>query len=192
MRKILALGLAIAGLFMTAEATAEPTEPPCPDLPAIGTQYICPFLQAGKQIWINGVLFIIRSDGQGCFRVVGHSHNPCQAILEPLCFIAKSDDGELGPVTINLALGSPTTTLTGIPGTNRVFPASLEINLNISATGNALNGTFTSNGPLTLRGSDIVGVPLKNVTVTAVGPVTLTNKEGESIELRSDEVVLNP
>ena len=189
MRKILALGLAIAGLFMTAEAIAEPTGPPCPDLPPIGTQYQCGFLQAGKEIVVNGIRFRVSTDGQGCFVVIGHNHNPCEAILAPTCFIAKSDDGELGTVTINLAPGSAPTTLRGNAGTNRLLPANLQINLNVTVTVSSLPGTFR--GSLTLTTSGIEELPLSNVALDAQTTI-LTNEEGESLELTSESVVLNP
>lgn len=184
MRKLFMTLLAATGLFAAAQASAQ-----CPDLPPIGTPYTCYFVNGGKVVVTPGGPVPSNSTGSATVYVVGHNTNPCEAILSPEQF-GSTGQGRLGTLSSSLAPGSPVSRLTGNNAT--LFPASLELNLNLQVTASSLNGTFTSQGPLKLRASNIRSLPLKNVDVKQVGDLKLVNEKGESIGLTNVAVTLGP
>lgn len=191
MRKIFALALLAAGTLMASEAIAQP----CPDLPPIGTVYTCYFVNGGKVVVGPGGPVPSNSTGSATVYVVAHRTPPiypvCEAILSPNQF-SSTGEGRLGVVSTALAPGSPDSRLTG--NATSLFPADLELNLNLKATVSSLGGTFVSQNPLKLRASGIRGLPLRAVSVRQIDAdfVKLTNEKGQSIGLQEVGVVLNP
>lgn len=185
MRTVLAaLGLVAVGLFCSGSASAQ-----CDDLPPLGTPYTCYFVGGDKVVVLPGGPVPSSSDGSATVYVVGYNYNPCEVLLSPEQF-SSTGSGKLGRLGTNLAPGSPKSKLTG-QNSKALFPADLELNLNITATADALNGTFTSQGPLTLRASGIQKLPLTNVELKQDGAVKLVNEKREVIGLEGVHVVLN-
>lgn len=183
MRKIFALGLAAAGLLMAGEASAQ-----CDDLPPIGTVYTCYFVDGEKVVVLPGGPVPSNSSGSATVYVVGYNYDPCEALLSPEQF-GSTGSGKLGTLSTNLAPGSPVSRLTGADKVS-LFPAELELNLNITAKADALNGTFTSDGPLTLRASGIEKVPFEGIEVKQDGAVKLRNEKEETIAIEGVYVKL--
>lgn len=185
MHKILALGLAVVALFITVEAMAQ-----CDDLPPIGTAYTCYFIDGGKVIVTPGGPVPSNSIGSATVYVVAHHYCPCEVILSPEQF-SSSGSGALGTFTANLAPGSPVSRLTG-RNCDKLCPADLELNLNITVRADGLDGTFTSQGPITLR---VVGgcPPFHCVEVKQEPNQTLKliNERNDIIGLESVNVRLN-
>lgn len=183
MRKIFALGLAAAGLFMAGEAMAQ-----CADRPPIGSTYTCYFVDGEKVVVLPGGPVPSNSSGSATVYVVGYNDDPCEVLLSPEQF-SSTGTGKLGTLSTGLAPGSPKSRLTGRDKIN-LFPADLELNLNITAKADALNGTFTSDGPLVLRAEGIEKVPFEGVEVKQDGAVKLTNEKRETIAIEGVYVKL--
>lgn len=178
----------MAGILVGGKAYAQ-----CPDLPSIGDTYICYFVNGGKVVVLPGGPAPTNSSGQAVVHVTGLQYNPCQVIFEVDQF-SSNGAGEIGTIDANLVPTSQPTTLTGAPGSGTLFPAELDLNINLQATGSALGGqTYLSNGPLNLRASNVNSLPLQGVNVQQTHPLDFVAEDGSNgFVLEKTDVVLNP
>ena len=192
--KTLLLGVvALIALLSGIEAAAQP---PCPDLPPIGTRYRCYFVNGSKVLVALGGPVPANSTGYAELVVIGHNYSPCEAILGPDGFSSTGNSPQLGTITTFLAPGSPVSRITGTnPGT--LFPANVTLNFNLNAIVGALgNQTLQSAGPVTLTANGVTSLPPANVTVVQTAPVLFAvdpsnPTEESSFILETTNVVLN-
>jgi|GEM_PF-1407189 len=172
LRNIFLSAVAAAALFTGNDATAQP---PCLDLPPIGDTVICTFLNGQKILVTVGGTDIATTSGQAVFQVIGHSYNPCQAILGPVSFFSSGNSPRLGPVNTSLAAGTPPTTITG--GNATLFPGDLNINLNLRADIGAL-GPLNATSTLRLYAGRVFSIHPRNVRVDQLEPVDFADESG--------------
>lgn len=193
MRKIFCtLALAAASLFAVADAYAQ-----CNDLPPVGSRFRCYFVNGGKVLVPEGSGAVpANSTGFAEVEVIYHNFNPCEAVFGVRGFSSTGTSPQLGLVRSNLAPGgSPDGRLTG-SGATTLFPASLQLNLNINVEADALPGRIY-NGVLSLQAQNITSVPFVNVNATQTAPLTLVapfpeEPDGVSLLILSEtNVILN-
>lgn len=187
MRKFFAFfALLLTGILMGEVAHAQ-----CPGSPPIGTIYICNFVNGQKVVTLPGGPASTTSTGGAQVRVAGYSTNPCQVIFEVIGFNSQGT-GEFGAINTDLVPTPERTTLTGTA--TSLFPATLDLNLRLRASGSALGTqTYTSQGALNLRATNIRSLPLRNVNVSQGEPVRFVSDNGsQTFTLDKTNVVLNP
>ena len=141
----------------------------CDSLPPRGTIYHCFITSGGKVLIVDGATEPAESVAEATFAVTGYTSNPCGVLLSTLEFESKSFTVSLGELTTTLQPGTPSTaTITQTdPGSPSLFPAELEISLNLYGTATALPGKqFKTVSPLILRSTgEINELPLSSVQV---------------------------
>lgn len=191
MYKILYIfGFLMAGILMSENASAQ-----CPGSPNLGTIYICNFVNGVKVVTLPSGPITNNSNGGAQVQVVGYNTNPCQVIFEVIGFNSQGT-GEFGAIDTDLVPGAaaPTTLTAQDPASNTLFPADLDLNLNLKASGSALGSqTYYSAGDINLRASGITDLPLKNIDVVQTKRVEFISSDGKSgFILDETAVQLNP
>lgn len=196
MRKTLfALGLLMAGMLASENATAQG----CPGSPPIGTIYLCNFVNGVKVVTLPSGPVTSNSSGGAQVQVVGYNTNPCQVIFEVVGFNSQGT-GEFGAIDTDLVPGAaaPTTLTAQDPASGTLFPADLNLNLNLKASGSALGGqTYYSNGDLSLTASGINDLPADGLPTVDVNQgdkaVEFISADGDvGFVLNQVSVTLNP
>ena len=186
MRKIFyVFALLLAGILMGEIAYAQ-----CPGSPPIGTIYLCNFVNGQKVVTLPGGPGSTNSNGGAQVRVVGYNTSPCQVIFEVVGFNSNGT-GEFGAINTDLVPTTQVSTLTGTAAS--LFPATLDLNIGLKASGSALGtDTYYSVGNLNLQATNITGLPLKGLALQQTRPLEFRGTKGEGFRLDQTNVVLNP
>jgi hypothetical protein len=189
------IGLRSVGVALQSSGKGD-----CEGLPPIGTTYHCEFTPDGnsvKTIVVEGDRLPSSSSGNAVFTVIGYTSNPCAVILENRSFQSESKDERLGSV---LTYTNPKRAFSGAtitqldPESGKLFPASLEIQLNLQSKVSSYDRELTANRPLILRSKEIESFEFKDVRVSQRDreAVTFTSDDRKlSVGLIETNVTLN-
>jgi hypothetical protein len=187
MKTFMLLGLAMASMFTAAYAQ------PCDGLPPIGTIYNCVVLSNGTKVLVTDISEVAGSTIYATFRVTGYTDNPCSVVLQDVAFSSQSQSISLGDFnTYTKPFEKPSqATITQNREGKSLFPATLDIELNLFATAKAIDGELEGDKPLQLINPELLSLPLDDVRVEQKEPVVFSDKNGKPrVELRDTKVEL--